>query len=134
MPTDPNNCGSGNASEVGYRVQVRCAKMIHSRPIQIADGIVSTEWRDVRFARGTNSAGVPVSRFDRKDMHDLMGYEAAVALAWTVIAQHEWHFGLECRLMAYRLETTYKLTREGTVDNHVFSSDLRRELKVTPVT
>lgn len=124
---DPNLCGTGHGTDVGYRVQVRCDKTCHSNPTELADGIVSTEWRDVSFRLGKNPAGIPQSIFDRKCEHGLLTYEGAVALAWTILAQNE-HRDLECRLVAYNLETTFKLTRQGVVEGLEIKSRWNRQL------
>jgi hypothetical protein len=129
---DPNNFGSGHGSDVGYHVQVRCERTCHSRPLTLADGIVTSEWRDVHFQQTDNPAGIPVRAFDQKAYHGLLSFDAALALAWTIIAQHE-TFGLECRLIAIQLEHTWKLTRQGIVDGLNIKSRLRSEHTLTPV-
>ena len=108
----------GSSSEIGYRVEARCEIMSHLHPVTLLDGIVTKEWREVHFERGPNHYGVPSGadewwRYGHK--HDLMPYESALAMAYTVLAQNATR-GLELRLKQYTLETRHELTCNGVVD------------------
>ncbi len=99
-----------DSSEVGYRVQTKVDRICLHNPCTLPDGIVTEDWRDVHFPKGQNPAGVPVP-YGFKGYHDLLTYEGATALAWTIIAQNPYKFGLQCRVVPITVETSYKLTR-----------------------
>lgn len=48
---------TGHATERGYKVEARHVGFIASHPIQLADGILTGEWREVAFSRGSNPCG-----------------------------------------------------------------------------
>lgn len=105
---------TGHSTEQGYRVEARHTEFIASNPIKLYDGILTSEWREITFQRGHNPCGIPEDAFSRKGDHDLLSYNAAMALAWTLIAQQK-HRMVECRLVAYKLETTWKCEKVGLV-------------------
>lgn len=103
----------GCSKQFGYRVETRDTEFMLARPNQLADGPIGPEWREVTFVTGPNPTGVPTADTDRR----LLGYESALALAWTILAQLGWQGrGVECRLVRYRLETSYILHRVGVMD------------------
>lgn len=121
---------SGSSVEYGYRVEARVRDVLHIRPVALSDGILTTEWREVVFEAGFNPAGIPTeSHIRQRSRHELLSHEAAVALAWTIIAQQR-HRDIECRLVQYRLETNYTLERKGVVDGLLIASELFRDVKL----
>lgn len=125
------NVANGSSTERGFRVQVRDPHFTHVNPCLLDDGIVGPEWRDVSFRTGANPAGVPVLR--RGDEYGLMSYEGATALAWTLIAQNRFNM-LECRLVAYTLQCSFTLEKDGAIEMHVIKdvrySDISIEKEV----
>lgn len=117
----------GQGSTRGYTVEVRCEQILDpSRPPQLHDGIVTTEWRTVSFDRSGNPAGVP--GIDGLDgVFGMFGmtclpYDSAVALAHTIIAQNP-HRGLECRIVGHEQKYTYENKRLGAVDMPAIKSN-----------
>jgi len=123
---------SGNSKEIGYRIEVRDERFSTVRPVVLHDGIVGPDWREVSPIRSDNPAGVPVELppLGHKDEHRLLEYEGAVALAWTIIAHNRNSLGLRCRIVRFALETTYKLEREGVVDQPEIQHALFQRLSV----
>src|SRR4051812_45538029 len=107
----PEGTPRGRSSGRYYRIEVRDRLFSERVPLQLHDGIVGPNWRELTFEIGTNPAGIPLDIFEHGTQHRLLSYEAAVAFAWTAVAQNR--YGLECRVVAYRLETAYTLQREG---------------------
>lgn len=107
---------TGTSTEYGYRVEARnkdFSKLLP--PVELSDGFLGSEWRELRFQTGTNPAGIPLWT-NQKFLHDLLPFNAATALAWTVIAQHPF-CKIECRLVKFKLEHTHKLWREEAGEN-----------------
>lgn len=123
----------GQSNEIGYRIEARDAMFHASNPIRLWDGILSPEWREICLRREPNPAGIPDEPFGKKHEHGLVTYQAAVALAWTLIAQHRLR-RIECRLVQYKLVTTHELTREGIVDGLRIENDLMPTVKLEPNT
>jgi hypothetical protein len=128
--TKGQQVSSGQSTEYGYTVEARAVHFFHFKPVVLSDGILSSEWREVVFERGNNPAGVPDHGLGQRSNHGLLGHEGAVALAWTLIAQHGCFGGIECRLVKHKLETTYKRQREGIVDMPPIKSSPAFEVKV----
>ena len=105
----------GAMTENGYKIEARVARFNCFNPVQLSDGLLGPEWREVQFERGNNPAGIPVEGFGEKHNHRLLTYEGAMALAWTLVAQQR-NCPIECRLVAYKLETTWALEVSGIVD------------------
>lgn len=99
-------------------------------PIILCDGLLGPDWREIHFSKGHNPAGIPETPFGHKGAHDLLTFEAAMALAWTVIAQNNRH-GIECRLVQYRLVTSHTLTKQGVVTGAIMC-DLTKQPEVMP--
>jgi hypothetical protein len=112
--TSEKQVGSGSGSEIGYRLEVRDTGFIPSHPEQLSDGVVGPDWREHSPVESMNPAGVPYEhpRISEHYRHSLLGLEAALALAWTIIAQHRNHC-LEVRIICYRAEHQYTLYRCG---------------------
>jgi hypothetical protein len=122
---------SGQSTEYGYKVEAREVHFFHMKPVVLSDGILGSDWREVQFEIVNNPAGIPVSLFDQKHNHGLLRHEGAIALAWTMIAQHDSR--IECRLVQYKLETTYKCQRQGIVDMPVIQGQRRGDIKLVNV-
>ena len=89
-----------NSTETGYRIEARTL----AGYVMLHDGPLMTDWRRVAFETGNNPCGVPQMRFSMFDLFGLLPRNSAMALAWTLIAQHPFQF-IEARLVPYRLET-----------------------------
>lgn len=120
---------NGQSTEHGYKVEARDANFHHFNPVTLSDGILGPAWREVQFERGHNPAGIPERGFGQKHEHGLLAHEGATALAWTLIAQHYLQ-QIECRLVRYELETTYKCERCGIVDMPVIKKWMFRDVKL----
>jgi hypothetical protein len=105
---------TGTSDETGYRVEARHKWFSCAAPIMLDDGLLGPDWRQIHFSKGYNPAGIPEPPFGHKGSHDLLTFEAAMALAWTIIAQNGRH-GIECRLVQYHLVTKHTLTKQGVV-------------------
>lgn len=116
----------GNHTERCYAVEAREVHFSHSAPIVLSDGVLTQDWREVTFARTDNPAGIPEDCFSYKGKHGLLTHEGAIALAWTLIAQHSMRH-IECRLVFYRLETTWKCERVGLVEMQPLSINQLRD-------
>jgi hypothetical protein len=104
---------------VGYRVEARVSEVSVHAPAVLPDGLVTTEWRALEFSKGSNPAGVPVHYLGYDlTQFNLLPFESAVALAWTVVAQNQWKF-LEIRIVqhAFHMETTVE--RGAVVDMEI---------------
>lgn len=117
----PESCGESTITE--YKVEVRDTIFSVHNPIILSDGehgetIVGPDWQEVRFNKGFNPAGVPLHKATHLEdcKRDILGYESALALAWTILAQNYYRFGLEARIVAYELKTSWERTRKGVVD------------------
>lgn len=105
--------GSGTKNTEGYRVEGRSKFNNFANPITLSDGILTKEWREIRFTRIHGAPiGVPVKSYS----HDLIGYDSAMSLIHQVFAQHEELSGfIELRLVKYSLCETWALYRQGIV-------------------
>jgi hypothetical protein len=121
----------GMSTEIGYRVEARDALFTHLNPAVLSDGVLTSEWREIRFEEGPNPAGIPREPFGRKHDYGLLTYEGATALAWTLIAQNRLR-SIEARLVQYQLETTYEYYRDGLVDMEPLTSAIIRNIKIKP--
>ncbi len=128
---DSKIISKGAGTEYGYRIEARDTHVSHVRPAAIHDGILTGEWREIAPIISDNPAGVPsLDEYgDSGRKHNLMPYESAVALAWTLIAQNRWK-SIECRLVKYKLETSYFLSREGIVENSIVKSVFLPDIKL----
>ena len=124
---------NGQSTEHGYKVEARDANFHCFNPVALSDGILGPDWREVRFDRGHNPAGIPERGFGQKHEHGLLTHEGATALAWTLIAQNDLQ-QIECRLVRYKLETTYKCERSGVVDMPVIKNSMFRDVKLVDET
>lgn len=114
MKSNGQQMGQGTCEEWGYRVEARDAAFAESNPIVFPDGILGSEFREIHFSKDYLEA-IPTHGFGLGDRHDLLEAETAVALAWTIIAQHPLR-QIECRLTKFKLTTTYNLEKAGIVD------------------
>lgn len=122
---------TGTTDEIGYRVQARNAHFNTATPVMLDDGLLGPDWREIHFSKGYNVAGIPDSLFGHKGRHDLLAYETAVALAWTIIAQNP-RQGIECRLAQYRLVTSFTLCKQGVLVGQTIKYDLTHKPEVMP--
>lgn len=121
---------TGTSDETGYKVEARHAWFSCAAPITLDDGLLGPGWRTIHFSKGYNPAGIPEPRFGHKGEHELLTFEAATALAWTIIAQNGRH-GIECRLVQYRLVTSHTLTKQGVVAGEI-KCDLTKQPEILP--
>lgn len=122
----------GNGTDYGYAVEIRDKMFSKDRPITLQDGIVGPDWRRVSFIEANNPAGVPIDRYRHGELpkHGLMPYASAVALAYTIIAQnHREDYRIECRIVQYKVETSYTVERMGVTEDEINGFVLRPKLR-----
>lgn len=109
--------GRGSGTVIGYAVEARVIPgcFYPSQPPTLGDGVLTPEWRRVQFERGMNPAGVPgIGHMMSAEVYQWLPYESAVALAWTIIAQHR--YSVECRIVELSQTYSYENTFKGVVD------------------
>ena len=117
-----NPC-SGGGSTNGWKVEARVFRVSPVRPktyLRPIHGqvLLTTEWQTIEFFEGNNPAGVPAASGIGKahlNEHGIMDRSAAIALAYTFIAQNDESFfpELEVRIVPYSLSYTTKHWKEG---------------------
>ena len=104
----------GTTREHGYKIEARDRNFNCVAPLVLHDGILGPDWRIIRTEHSSNPAGIPDGLCSHGHEHGLLSHEGALALAWTLVAQHPWR-SIEVRLAQYSLETTYKCEPRGVV-------------------
>lgn len=129
-PTEPwdevKSHGSGNATDIGYKVEVRTS--YHS-PTVIGQGddalVIDTFWRQLHIREGSTPFGVniPVRRSWGRSIldHGLLTYVAAEAHRWAFLAyleatQTAGTLCIETRLVEVECKTSYALTEKGVTE------------------
>lgn len=102
---------TGSSTSFVYTVEAKT----NMAPIRATNGmLVDGQWRQVHFPASEFGTGVKVDMFDKAPLgHGYLSYEAAMALAWTFVANSQ-RFMLEVRLVEHCFESTYKVKRTGT--------------------
>lgn len=121
----------GISERQGYQVQVRDTAFNTHHPTRLPDGIIGPEWRDVRFEDDQNPAGVPSIQAPYFSELQLLTYEGAMALGWTILAQNPYRT-IEVRLTAHKLISTYQCTEIGTVEMQPLKQSRGYEIKIIP--
>jgi hypothetical protein len=126
---------NGTMKRPVYTVEIRdrMASSHQRKPITLPDGVVGAEWREIHFTESGNPAGVPAVPESAALAHkQAMGYEAAVALAHTVLAQHErYTYCIELRIVQHEFQASWTLERKG-IAGEVITSTPFRNIEVTP--
>ena len=112
---DPKPYSEHSSSTTAFQVEVRCTTVSQHMPVVLQDGLVTESWREVHFSKGMNPCGVPVEDLGR--FNTLMPYESALALAWTIIAQHRHSMGIQCRIVAYKHTEKVRVDYIGPVSS-----------------
>ena len=116
---------SQNGTTFGYTVEAKVDHFFPARPIAIPQQhtdvplILTEEWKHVSFWEGNNPWGVPVAgcRHDTNlfRMHGLLERGSAIALAYTLAAQHSTQSmtAIKVRIKQHKLTYAHKVFYEG---------------------
>ena len=127
----PKPESSGSGSFPGYKLEARVENFIPHRPVVIkvehyGDVVLDKEWREISAFKAPPGMGVPVE--NREAEHFVYSYGSAMALAWTMVAQHPGS-SILVRLVPYRIRYTHETHRNGEPEVIGFGKWYDQELK-----
>ncbi len=96
-------------TKVGYRVEARALDPENGM-IPLHDGLLGPEWREVRFPARQADEWLEILDFGQG-----MPLETAASRAWNLVGEAAGRL-LECRIVEYTVEYSYKVERMGVVD------------------
>lgn len=117
---------SQNGTTFGYTVEARVDHYIPIHPVIIPkqceysrDLILTEEWQQITFQKGNNPYGVPTADCGHDVnlfmMHGLLARTSAIALAYTLAAQHSQSSmtSIKIRICHHKLTYAHKVFIEG---------------------
>lgn len=117
---------SQNGTTYGYSVEARVDHYVPIHPVIIPkqneyshDLILTEEWQRISFWKGINPFGVPTAGCGHDEnlfnMHGLLERASAIALAYTLAAQHSKSAltAIKIRLRQHKLTYAHKVFFEG---------------------
>ena len=120
---------TGSQTAHGYLVEARVSEFFPAKPLVVNGQLLTKEWQEVSFAQSEDGNGVPaLDIMLHPAKHDLLSYESAMSLAWSVMAHNPWSF-VEVRIARYTVKVSYSIEKDGPIDM-ILTSMMERDAAI----